>query len=923
MTAAIFPEILNSDAHNNSRGSDNASSGQQGAAFGAEGRVLPPMLQEYVSYKHRYPDHFIFFQVGDFYELFFEDAVRVAAELNITLTSRDKKDPNPIPMCGVPIAVIDSYLERLVDAGFSAAVISQAASDQVVKKEQDKGVNKVRIERYLERVVTPGVRIMGVTNPTPGVREGVLAIGFGNSSEVSFAWGSALESEVSVREKVSLEELVELALRLEVAEVVLPAEVNGRRLDRRTSWIRELERLLPPHSVRFRGVSDQRLSQETERLGRVSDFTLLSLSAKRAVRTFVRYIDEMTVSSELPFLSIALEDQAQNMTLDTMTRRNLELVQTSRDGAYEGSLLHYLDVTKSQGGKRLLRKWLNQPLIDSQSIQGRLEAVGFLKENFEIRARCAELLSRIPDFERICARINLGVVSPRELGALRDGLESITELRSCLESAQKIQTVAILSSASKAIYFDDTLLKRLQAVLVDTPPVQTAEGGIIRDGFDKYVDQLRTISDDTHQWLAAYEAEQRERTGINTLKVRSNNAIGLYLEVTKANSEKVPSDYAPRQTLTNAYRFTTEELREWEKKLQSASHDLLARERELYQGLLLEVQEFCPVLRDIHAGVATIDVITAFAQKAEEANLVAPEFVYEEPQLEVVDGWHPVLRQIVHDQCVPNSLVLNSDYRCLLLTGPNMGGKSTYLRQAGLLVIMAQIGSYVPAARVKIGAFDRVFARLGAADDLHEGDSTFMVEMKESSVITRHATARSLVLIDELGRGTATADGLSLAQSLLEYLLSSVECFCLFATHFHELIELENDFNQFKNISVKVIEDGSEVVFTHEVINGAASRSYGIEVARLAGLPDYILKRAEGLLADALAFEGKAKVLPRQQLSLRLTSQSAPPRENDLVLTAVRDLLMSKAPDECTPREALEMLYKVQEILHEEIASKS
>lgn len=906
MTAAIVPN----DSSPQERGENSSRTGK---------KPLPPMLQEYVGYKHRYPDHFIFFQVGDFFELFFEDAVRVASELNITLTSRDKKDPDPIPMCGVPVAVIDGYLERLVDAGFSAAVISQVTNKS--SGQSGPGANKGKVERRLERVVTPGVRVMGSSGAMQGHREGVLAIGFGNTHEVSFAWGTALDPQVSVREKVSIEELVELAMRLEVAEVVIPTEANGRRLDRRTSWIRELERLLPPNSVRFRGMSDQRLSQETERVGRVSDFTLLSLSAKRAVRTFVRYVDEMTVSAELPFLSIALEDRSERMTLDTMTRRNLEIVQTARDGAYEGSLLHYLDATRSHGGKRLLRQWIHHPLIQYATIQSRLEGVGYFKEHFEIRAQCAELLKRVPDLDRICARVSLGIATPRELAALRDALEAIVKLRTCLEESKSVQSVEILASTLATVRFEEQLLKKLHEVLLENPSAQLAEGGIIRDGYDNEVDQLRRISEDTHQWLEAYEAEQRESTGIATLKVRSNNALGLYIEVTKANADKVPSTYAPRQTLTNAHRFTTEELRKWEKKLQSASSELLTREREIYQLLLLDVQNFCPEIRTVHKGTAVLDVLTALAQKAEEDNLTPPEFVEDHPHLEVRGGWHPVLREILEDRCVPNDLSLHPERRCLLLTGPNMGGKSTYLRQAGILVIMAQIGSYVPAASVRMGVFDRVFARLGAADDLHEGDSTFMVEMKESAVITRHATCRSLVLIDELGRGTATADGLSLAQSLLEYLLSSVECYCLFATHFHELIDLEKSFEPLKNVSVKVIEDGSEVVFTHEVVDGAVSRSYGIEVARLAGLPRGILQRASELLSSELSAGKEGPPCAREQIPLAFGVAPTPSRENDLVLSAVRDLLMSKAPDEVTPKEALEILYKVQEIFHDQNGS--
>ncbi|MCI5066495.1 DNA mismatch repair protein MutS [bacterium] len=894
--------------------------------MGDSKRKLPPMLEEYQSYKQRYPDHFLFFQVGDFYELFFEDATQVASLLNITLTSRDKKDVNPIPMCGMPIAVVDGYLERLVDGGYSAAVVSQVSGPK-----SSKGM----VERKLERVITPGVRIMSSAESGGGKgTERILAVGCGQS-DLSLAWGTALDGRVQVRERVAVSEVVELVLRLEVSEVIVPKEWNGKRLDKRTSWIRELERHLPPHAVRFRASEDRVLPQEAERLGEKTQFSLLSLSGKRAVRTFVRFVDEATVSAELPFLAVELEDSLGKMTIDTMTRRNLELTETAREGTYQGSLLHYLDNMVTPGGKRLLRSWVNTPLLEAGEIKQRYAAVGFLLEHFTLRADLVPLLKKIPDFERICARVNLGIVSPRELGALRDGLEAVRDIGGRLAEETSIEESLLLSAASRRLQIEGSLLQQLTETLTDNPPLQLSEGLVIREGYDEEVDRLRNISAETKEWLTAYEAEQREQTGISSLKVRSNNAIGLYIEVTKANKDRVPDHYVPRQTLTNGVRFITEELRKWERSLSSASLELREREATLYQALCLSLQAHCSEIRTVHQAISELDLFAGFAARAENEELVCPEIAYEDPALSATGSWHPVLRRLLQEQCITNDVSFHGERRTLLLTGPNMGGKSTYLRQVGLLVLLAQIGSYVPAHRFQYGLFDRVFARLGASDDLHEGDSTFMVEMKEAAVITQYASDRSLVLIDELGRGTATADGLSLAKSLLEHLMKTVRCYCLFATHFHELIELEQEYEFLKNISVKVLEQAGEVLFTHEVVEGAASRSYGIEVARRAGLPASLIQRATALLEEELlngaipmeqssatrARETVGEAPPaQQQLSLSIVPGMVRKEERPSVPHEILRILSEHVPDDISPREALDLLYRLQPLVKQEKA---
>ncbi|MCB0328526.1 MAG: DNA mismatch repair protein MutS [Bdellovibrionales bacterium] len=870
-------------------------------------RKLPPMLEEYLSYKRRYPDHVLFFQVGDFYELFFEDAVVVAKTLNLTLTSRDKKDPNPIPMCGVPISVIDGYLERLIDTGVSAAVVSQVAGDRPAKG---------MVERKLERVITPGVRIMSAVESANSQRECIAALGAGTGTDLSLAWGTATQPNIRVRERIQISEVVETVLRLEVAEIILPTELHGKRLDRRTTWVRELERFLPPQAIRFRSVSDQQLATETERLGQASQFSLLSLSAKRAVRNFVRYIDEATVSANTPFLAVELEDTSSLMTLDTMTRKNLELTETAREKTYQGSLLHYLDHTQTFGGKRLLRNWVNYPLIDRTDIEARHAAVHLLLSHFDLRSEIRDLMKFIPDLERICARVNLCICSPRELAALRDGIEAIGSIRSSLRRFEDIKAVPLLYRCVEKLDIDESLLHRLSQTLTDNPPPQVSDGGVIREGLSEEIDQLRRISLETEDWLRAFEQEEREKTGIGSLKVRSNNAVGLFIEVTKANKDKVPNFYIPRQTLTNGVRFTTEQLREWEKRLSSAEIELKRLEALHFQELILTVKEYCPPLRDVHEATSLLDVLCGFAKLAEEDELVAPEFCFESSELDAHESWHPVLKKNLEEKCIHNNIVFNDERRCLVLTGPNMGGKSTYLRQVGLLVLLAQIGSFVPARSMKTGVFDRVFARLGASDDIHEGDSTFMVEMKEAAVIARNASPNSLILIDELGRGTATADGLSIAKSLLEHLVTSLNCCCLFATHFHELVALESEFPTIRNIAVNVVEQGGEVLFTHEVVDGAANRSYGIEVARLAGIPEHVIRRA----AEYLAMERIAEATggKNSQLSLSLQPYSDTLSEDRKRLSDVTSLITEHHPDDMSPRSALELLYAVYALLSPE-----
>ncbi|MCB0319594.1 MAG: DNA mismatch repair protein MutS, partial [Bdellovibrionales bacterium] len=861
-------------------------------------------------------------------EVFFEDAVRVARILNVTLTSRDKNDPNPIPMCGVPIHSIEGYLERLLDAGFSAALVSQVSAPSIDREKTQKGG---MVERKLDRVVTPGVRLMaqsaGGSRSSASSGGGVVAVGIESGArQASIAWGDPSGTQIWVMESVAETELVEAILLREPSEVILPKDIAGKQVSRKLGWVKDLERRLAPNSLRFRTMRSDGGGRDFSG----AQFALLSLAGKRASRLFSQYIDEVTVSSDLFSREVILFDSESAMTIDTTTRRNLELLQTARDGSYEGSLLSVIDCTITAGGARLLRRWVVHPLRDRAEISARHEAVAVLLSQFLLRKEIRNHLAKVPDLERVAARAELSIVNPRELGALRDGLDALRDIADFLKQFEHFNTVMsapLLRGVFEELSQECSVVPSLKAILSDTPPIQVHDGGIVQDGYDSEVDSLRRLSQETEAWLESFQQEERERTGIASLKIRSNNAIGLYIEVSKSQVERVPAHYIPRQTLTNGARFVTEELRVWEKRLTSAALELQSRELEIFRRLQIEVKQAANELRSLHKVVSVLDVLSGFAEIAEEQSFTAPVLLAEDATLEAYGSWHPVLRRLIGERCIQNDIALASDTRCYVLTGPNMGGKSTYLRQVGLLVLLAQIGSFVPAQQMRFGVFDRIFARLGASDDLHEGDSTFMVEMREASNIVTNATSFSLVLIDEIGRGTATGDGVALARSLLEWIVEQIECRCIFATHYHQLIDLEQSLPTLRNISVRVEEIGKEVVFTHVVQSGPADRSYGIEVARRAGIPMPVLKRAEALLRSILSSEENIRI-KSPQLSMfsedsTVSSVAGTPifgnSEDTMcaqssLASDIEKRILSVSPDEITPREALDFVYELRQL---------
>jgi DNA mismatch repair protein MutS len=633
------------------------------------------------------------------------------------------------------------------------------------------------------------------------------------------------------------------------------------------------------------------------------------------VRLLINFVDETTVNSLLAISRVEVHSEQGRVEIDATTRRNLELVQTLRDGRVEGSLFHFLDRATTVGGKRLLREWLIRPLSDQMAIRCRHDAVETLCGSIDITKEISEVLRRFSDLERCAARIDLGIISPKELAAMRDSLGLLHDIQEALARVEKrsIGSSQELQRISQDLYAPAEVQELLDGVLVESPPYVLHEGGIFCDGHHEELDRYRMIRKDGRSWIAQLEAREREATGISSLKIKFNNAMGYFFEVTRANAEKVPEHYTRRQTMTNASRFITEELKNQEEEILGAKGAQIALEKRLFDELRQALLPFAARLREIYRSVATLDVLMSFALIADAQDYCRPTMVSTRC-LSIDQGRHPVLAQLLEGRFVPNSLSLNADETsCVVLTGANMGGKSTFLRQAALITLLAHCGSFIPAKEATIGVVDKIFARLGASDDMAEGESTFMVEMREASHILASATENSLVLIDEIGRGTATADGLAIAQSILEWIVKEIGCLTLFATHFHELTDLESRYPHIGNFSVGSVDRGGEVHFTHQICRGAANRSYGLEVARLAALPEDVLARARALLSD---FQRSGQVVNSQQLSFfeptpAVAREVAPtiPEDYDFLKNLQKELQEIDI-NNLTPLEALTLLEK-------------
>jgi len=849
---------------------------------------LPPMMQRYLEYKERYPDALLFFQVGDFYELFFEDAVTVSKALNLTLTSRDKNAPNPIPMCGVPLSVLDSYVDRLIPLGHSVAVVTQSGSGQGV-------------ERALERFVTPGMRLFtSVDSDSSESLIAAVALDPGASTG-AIACTDPQTGIVRVKDSIEVTAIAHELAHWSVREVILPRVSNGEKIDRRSAWVRAIEGVVHSNALRFR--PDTHVTGSAELIVNEQargEIQSLSPTGKRAVRLLLSYLEEISLGNPIPVTQVSLLRAVGSVIIDASTRRNLELVQNTRDGSVSGSLFGFLNHTATPGGARLLRNWILAPLTSRDAITARLSSV---RELIQCHREISDLLHGMSDLERLAARIQIGIASPRDLGAVRDTVERIPPVLEVLAQCKS----PLLQDSREALRPPEGALSPLRDALVENPPHHSNEGGIFRTGYDTLLDEIRSLRSDAEAWRQSFEMRERGAAGITSLKVKSNNVIGFFIEVPTAHGEKVPPHYQRRQSTANAERFITSELKEHEEAVVTALDKQNRRELELFAALRREMQQHVDSLRVMAAAIAQLDVLSTLAQVAERCAWTEPTLV-ESRELQITKGRHPIVAELLQGAFIPNSLSFPEDGpTCFIVTGPNMGGKSTYLRQTALIVVLAQIGSFVPAESARIGLVDRIFARLGAADDLHEGESTFMVEMREAAQILAHASGGSLVLIDELGRGTATSDGLSLAQAIVERLITVIGCRTLFATHYHELTTLAaSPAVKVQNLSVGSIEEEDRVVFTHEILEGPAPRSYGLEVAKLSGLPPEVIERAFQLLStDSPRSEQIGTLEPSKQLALFNTYQPKRDPRAERVLSTLAGLDV----DALTPREALSTLY--------------
>jgi DNA mismatch repair protein MutS len=791
-----------------------------------------PLMRQYHAAKQQAPGCLLFFRLGDFYELFYEDAVTAARELEITLTSRNKERGEPVPMCGVPYHSAEGYIARLIQKGYRVAICEQMEDPRQAKK---------LVRREITRIVTPGT----VTESAllDAAQNNYLAALCVRRNEAGLAWVDVSTGEFRATELPAAEAAAALE-QLNARELLTPEPESAPR----GRWA-----VTQAEAWTFDGAHAEQLLREHFRLLALDGCGLagrrLATGAAGAILSYLRE----TQKSALDHLDRPVfHDRMGAMMLDAVTVRNLELVEplftADAGGGRDGTLISVIDRTRTGMGARLLRKRLLQPSLDRGEIEARLDAVEWLARATIARAKLRDVLGRMLDLERLLARITVGTASPRDLLGLGRTLACVPELRPLLAetSAEKLR--------GAAASLDDVaeLRDRLLAAIDDNAPVNAADGGVIRAGYHAELDELRHLATHSRQIIAAIEARERQRTGIGSLKVRFNNVFGFYIEVSKPNLHLVPADYERKQTLVNAERFTTPELKELEAKVLDAEERALELERTILASLRAEAAAQAARLRATAAAAAEIDVYAALAETAVERRYVRPRFS-QTGEMKIVAGRHPVIEKLAEAEAghfIPNDLYLDQGaHRIAVITGPNMGGKSTYLRQAALIAVLAQMGSFVPASEAVLPVIDRVFTRIGASDNLARGRSTFMVEMTETAVILNTATKDSLIVLDEIGRGTATYDGLALAWAVLEYIHDRIGARTLFATHYHELTELAGRLDGVVNLHVSVKESGDQLIFLRKVEPGSADRSYGIEVARLAALPLEVIERAREILA--------------------------------------------------------------------------
>jgi DNA mismatch repair protein MutS len=851
--------------------------------------VHTPMMRQYLAIKADYPDMLLFYRMGDFYELFYADAERAAELLDITLTARGKSAGDPIPMAGVPYHAVEGYLAKLVQKGESVAICEQVG---------DPATSKGPVERQVTRVVTPGTLTdEALLNER---RDNLVAAVFADGNAVGVAWLDLAGGRFRLTEVADLESAAGELERLGPAELIVDEELaagvletDRYRITRRPPWHFDLDSATRLLCAQF-GTHDLR-GFECEDLPR----------GVMAAGALLSYVND-TQKTALPHIdSIGVERHGDAVLMDGPTRRNLEL-EHSLTGNDAHTLAGVIDRCLSPMGSRLLRRWIQRPVRDHAELAGRYQAIDAILSS-TIAPAFADELSGIGDVERILARVAIRSARPRDLRQVGAALARLPALKSLLGSLDS----PLLASLDRRIGKHREESSLLERALIDNPPMLIRDGGVIAEGFDEELDELRAIATNADQYLLDLEAREKERTGIPTLKLGYNRVHGYYIEISKGQADKAPTEYVRRQTLKGAERYITPELKTFEDKVLSARERALAREKALYEGLIDTLHETLAALKATAVAIATVDVLVNLAERAVTLDLSRPTLT-DRNRIDIVQGRHIVVESVIDTPFIANDLALDESRKLLVITGPNMGGKSTFMRQTALIVLLAHIGSYVPAQSLTVGPVDRIFTRIGASDDLAGGRSTFMVEMTETATILNNATETSLVLMDEIGRGTSTFDGLSLAWAAAQHMATESRAYTLFATHYFELTSLAGELVTAANVHLDATEHRGDLVFLHAVRDGPANQSYGLQVAALAGVPRSVIQRARKVLRALEAQQAAGPETVQGQLALDV------PAETEPVSSEVEDALHALDPDSLSPREALDALYELKSLVNKE-----
>ena len=811
--------------------------------------ALTPMMQQYMETKEQYKDCILFYRLGDFYEMFFEDAITASKALEITLTGKACGLDEKAPMCGVPYHAVEGYLNRLVSKGYKVAICEQV---------EDPKATKGIVKREVVRIVTPGTNLN--TQALDDTKNNYLMCITFISGKIGVSVCDVTTGDYYVTEAEDTKKLLDEIMRYQPSEIICNDAFMVSGLD--------LEDLKDRLGITIYTISPHMFDDDNCRKTLMRHFhlnTLIGLGLEDfptgliAAGSLLQYLYETQKTSLDHIRHINPYLTSKFMLLDSSSRRNLELTETLREKQKRGSLLWVLDKTKTAMGARQLRSYLEQPLIEKEEIEKRLNAVEALYNESFLRDELREYLSPVYDLERLLGRVSYGTANPRDFIALQNSFEMLPHIKAVLNSFDSEE----LSKINAEIDDLSDVYQLISEAINEEPPISTKEGGIIKDGFHADVDKLRSAKLDGKTWLAELEAEDRERTGIKNLKIKYNKVFGYYFEVTNSYQDLVPEDYIRKQTLANAERYTTPKLKELEDMILNAEDKLYGLEYELFHNILVHIAAQMDRIQSTAKALARLDAYASLAIVAERNNYVRPS-LNEKGVIDIKNGRHPVVeRMIDHDLFIANDTYLDNGKHCVsVITGPNMAGKSTYMRQSALIVLMAQIGSFVPAESANIGIVDRIFTRVGASDDLASGQSTFMVEMNEVSNILRNATNKSLLILDEIGRGTSTFDGLSIAWAVIEHISNKrlLGAKTLFATHYHELTELEDKMDNVNNYCIAVKEKGDDIVFLRKIVKGGADRSYGIQVAKLAGVPDMVIDRAKEIAANLSQYDMAAMI---------------------------------------------------------------